>query len=779
MSSPAAVLFGPNAPSRETALRAALIAAAAAAAAALVSRRRHQSTAQQQSEGTIDSAEVASDCHATDLAPHFAQMPSGTARVGVNKEFLRQLRAVLRICIPSATSKEVLLLALHTSFLLLRTYISVLVAKIDGRIVRDLVAANGREFLKGLGYWFAIALPATYTNSMIRYLQSKLGMAFRSRLMNHIHELYLDDKLGYYKLLTLDNNIEAPDQFIVSDVARFCDVVASVYSNVGKPVIDIIIFNYQLSKYIGWTGMTGLFVNYMVTARLLRAVTPAFGRMAAQEAKLEGEFRTAHTRLTLNAEEICFYNGEDREKTLLNDAYMRLVKHVNSIYRTRVGYNMFEDFLIKYVWSAVGLGVCAVPVFLPEYSGSKSRSAAVTGSPTTTGSSHAPSSSPSASLSMPSVSSLTEEHLNGSSNLPEAMVVDPTPRAARSHTQSFITNKRLLLSLADAGGRIMFSLKEISELAGFTSRVYSLLSVLHAVHGGHYPAAEAAAAAARAQGAAEPTKYSLAAIHGSTKVGGDSLVLNNIDVVVPNAAGGAGQPLATGLSVTLRQGDHLLIQGGNGAGKTSVARIVRGLWPVFEGTIERPHAQDLFFIPQRPYLVLGTLRDQVIYPDSAKDMARKGKTDTDLLGILELVHLAYLPGREGGWDTVKEWKDVCSGGEKQRLNMARLFYHCPKFAFLDECTSAVSNDVEALLYQTAKDMGITITTVSHRPALSKYHRAILRFKDDGSYEVTQTGTAAEVMSLEREIQSLEERISAMPKHKTRLEEVNIELGLAQ
>lgn len=114
------------------------------------------------------------------------------------------------------------------------------------------------------------------------------------------------------------------------------------------------------------------------------------------------------------------------------------------------------------------------------------------------------------------------------------------------------------------------------------------------------------------------------------------------------------------------------------------------------------------FLPQRPYLSIGTLRDQVIYPDGEHDMCAKGKTEDDLQRVLEEARLGYLTDREGGWDTRKEWKDVLSGGEKQRMGFARLLYHEPQYAVLDEATSAVSTDVEGLMYETCKEKGISM-----------------------------------------------------------------------
>jgi ABC-type uncharacterized transport system fused permease/ATPase subunit len=115
-------------------------------------------------------------------------------------------------------------------------------------------------------------------------------------------------------------------------------------------------------------------------------------------------------------------------------------------------------------------------------------------------------------------------------------------------------------------------------------------------------------------------------------------------------------------------------------------------------------------------------------------MQAKGVTDADLFKLLGEVRLAYLVDREGGWDKENDWNDVLSGGEKQRMAMGRLIYHKPTYAILDECTSAVSMDVEGHLYTYMKEQGITLITVSHRDTLWKYHDYLLKFKGDQDFQ---------------------------------------------
>lgn len=184
------------------------------------------------------------------------------------------------------------------------------------------------------------------------------------------------------------------------------------------------------------------------------------------------------------------------------------------------------------------------------------------------------------------------------------------------------------------------------------------------------------------------------------------------------------------------------------------------------------------FLPQRPYLSVGTLRDQVIYPHGEMDMRENGRRDIELKRVLEEAKLGYLPDREGGFDTRKEWKDVLSGGEKQRMAIARLLYHEPRYAFIDEGTSAVSSDVEGLLYERAKDKEITLITISTRASLKKYHtfQLNLGLGDGTEWEYDRIGTEQEKMNVERELQDLRERLAKVEEWKRRRTEIEEELA---
>ncbi|KAG7091918.1 hypothetical protein E1B28_008313 [Marasmius oreades] len=664
--------------------------------------------------------------------------------------FTHTLLTLLRIAFPSSIARPIctehLLLLAHTSFLVLRTYLSVLVARLDGRIVRDLVSANGWGFLKGLGLWFALAVPSTITNVMIKHLQGVLGVRIRSRVGGFLQDLYLAREesstspsslntnsrgMRYY---TVQGRLEGVDQYLTADVEAWAEGVSGLYGNLMKPILDLVLFTSQLSKSLGARGTVLLFGTYWCTIRILRAVTPAFGKLASVEARLEGEYRAGMGRLGRESEEVAFYDGGARERDILTKAYLRLIKHVNNIYKIRIAYEWTEDYVIKYLWSAAGYGLIAVPLLFTRTMGPPG---------------------------------------------------DPKPKrqtAIASRTESYISNRRLLLSLADAGGRLMYAYKDILELAGVTERLGSFGKEL-------YLCGRAPSPQPRSEEADEE----------------DCILLQNVDIGVP----GSETVLVKNLSLKLRPGDHLMITGSNGVGKTAIARVLGGLWgplhtpdqddtvedaseaQIVRGIVKVPSSDRMVFVPQRAYHPQGTLLDQIIYPDTYVEFMERGiplepqpaiahpptspvssstslqsveastaatahlvspvgttftSPSTSIRAILESVYLGYLPEREGGWTSArKEWRDVLSGGEKQRVGVGRMVYSLLKvgdrerrnhrgWAVLDECTSAVSNDVEGRMYEYAKSLGITLITVSLRPSLMKYHKLLLTLNGQGGAE---------------------------------------------
>ncbi|KAJ9668500.1 ATP-binding cassette long-chain fatty acid transporter pxa1 [Coniosporium apollinis] len=656
------------------------------------------------------------------------QVPPPQTKPGLNLAFLHQFLSLLNIMIPRWDSKETGLLLSHSVFLMLRTYLSLVVARLDGEIVRDLVAGNGKAFLWGIVKWCGIGSFASYTNAMIKFLQSKVSIAFRTRLTRYIHDLYLNDHLNYYKLQNLDGGVGlGADQFITQDLTLFCASAASLYSSLGKPFVDLCVFNYQLFRSLGPLALSGLLANYFLTATILRRLSPPFGKLKAVEGRREGEFRALHSRLIANAEEVAFYGGDQMERTFLDKGFKELKHWMEGIYSLKIRYNMLEDFVLKYSWSAFGYLITSLPVFLPAWGGLGGAAEA-----------------------------LAEK--NGKE---------------RSRMKDFITNKRLMLSLADAGGRMMYSIKDLSELAGYTSRVYTLISTLHRVH---------AAAYFPPPGTRHAELYSLADVQGTLHAGFDGVRLEHVPIVAPGLWPAGGDELVESLSFVVHAGDHLLVTGPNGVGKSAVARIVAGLWPTYRGLVSRPRRvgeDGIMFLPQRPYLSTGTLRDQVIYPHTAVDMKDAGRRDSELQQVLEDARLGYLPEREGGWDTRKDWKDVLSGGEKQRMGIARLLYHEPRYAFVDEGTSAVSSDVEGLLYERAKARGITLITISTRASLKRYHTFTLTLGlgDNGDeWEFQRIGTASEKSSVEKELHELRERLQSVEEWKRRRQEIEDELS---
>ncbi|XP_069050204.1 ATP-binding cassette sub-family D member 3 isoform X2 [Lepisosteus oculatus] len=540
----------------------------------------------------------------------------------------------------------------------------------NGTMIESGIISRDIKLFKKHFYWFIAAVPPI---SLINNFL-KLGLnELKLRIRVRLTRHLYDEYLKgytYYKMGNLDNRIANADQLLTQDVERFCNSVVDLYSNLSKPLLDICLYIFKLTSAIGAQGPASMMAYLIVSGLILTRLRRPIGKMTVTEQRYEGEYRYVNSRLITNSEEIAFYNGNRREKQTIHTTFQKLVDHLHNFIFFRFSMGFVDSIIAKYLATVVGYLVVSRP-FL--------------------------------SLSHP-------RHLNST----HAELLE-----------DYYQSGRMLLRLSQALGRIVLAGREMTRLSGFTARITELMKVLKDLNSGKYERTMVS------QDKESEGLQKIPLIPGSGEIiNVDKIIkFDHTPLATPN-----GDILIRDLSFEVRSGTNVLVCGPNGCGKSSLFRVLGELWPLFGGRLTKPERGKLFYVPQRPYMTLGTLRDQVIYPDTQEDQKQKGISDQVLKEYLDNVQLGHILDREGSWDTVQDWMDVLSGGEKQRMAMARLFYHKPQFAILDECTSAVSVDVEDYIYSHCRKVGITLFTVSHRKSLWKHHEFYLRMDGRGNYD---------------------------------------------
>ncbi|KAG5090313.1 hypothetical protein JHK82_049091 [Glycine max] len=600
--------------------------------------------------------------------------------------------AMCKVLVPTVLDKQGAQLLAVAFLVVSRTWVSDRIASLNGTTVKFVLEQDKASFIRLIGLSVLQSAASSFIAPSIRHLTARLALGWRIRLTQHLLKNYLRNNAfykrqehawdidaiagwGWGRVFHMANkNIDA-DQRITHDLEKLTADLSGLVTGMVKPSVDILWFTWRMKLLTGQRGVAILYAYMLLGLGFLRTVTPDFGDLISQEQQLEGTFRFMHERLCTHAESVAFFGGGAREKAMVESRFRELLSHSKYLLKKKWLFGILDDFITKQLPHNVTWLLSLL--YAMEHKGDR------------------------ASIS-------TQGELAHALRFLASVV-----------SQSFL-----------AFGDILELHRKFVELSGGINRIFELEELLDAAQSG--------------DSINSSITSPIWGYHGK-----DAISFSKVDIVTPTQ-----KMLARELTCDIELGKSLLVTGPNGSGKSSIFRVLRGLWPIASGRLSRPSEDvdqeagsgcGIFYVPQRPYTCLGTLRDQIIYPLSREEaqfralkMHGKGEKhpdprkmlDTHLQVILENVRLNYLLERDNnGWDANLNWEDILSLGEQQRLGMARLFFHKPKFGILDECTNATSVDVEEHLYGLANKMGITVVTSSQRPALIPFHSMELRLID--------------------------------------------------
>jgi len=572
----------------------------------------------------------------------------------VDRRFWERFVYILNTCIPSPFCKVTLTATCLTLTLVMRTWASLLTSKMLGSFLQNFCSRKWPEVTRIIIFFTAITIPISGLNALLKFFTSALSTQIRERITKKVHELYMKD-MNYYRSNKVgEQKLNHADQLIAEDIAKFSSQLSSVYSNLLKPLVDFVIFSYQMKKSLGNKGPLTMYFWFAFAAWISSIVMPAYWRLQIKSQELEGTFRARHKRLIESSEMIAFNGGETPEKKIIDDAYRSISSYSAYSNWKQLFSNISMGYLNKYAASSVGMTLVCLPIFLSK---------------------------------------------------------KYADYDASQIASFYVQCTRIMGGQAEAVLALFDLQKEIGQLAGLTIRVWELIYRL-----------------------AHPEVLNLPSEEDNPPlfIESNTLTFKNVSIYKPD-----GTLLVKHLNFSVPKGTRVMITGENGCGKSSLFRVLRGLWPLCVGTICSPDRQSLktfYFLSQANFVPIGSLRDILIYPKVKSDLEDVEQTDEELREVLRWSQVEMKVGETTlDFDTVMDWAAVLSPGVKQRMAFARLLYHRPLYAVLDECTNNIAPEVEIRLYNKCRELGITVFSISHKMELKKFHDFELNYDGKGGF----------------------------------------------
>lgn len=626
--------------------------------------------------------------------PTMGKQGKANENVGFDLHMFKRLFRIICVIFPGLCSVPTGLFFLLLCLCFLEQYLIYFMGLVPSKYYGVFGERNFEAFvlltLRACGLILAISL----VKSVKGYVDRVLYITWRQLLGRGLHRLYFSG-INYYSLNILNTSIDNPDQRMTQDVDKLCLTLAAITAKVIISPFQIGYYTYKTFVVTGWGGMVAIYGMFIAGTIVNKLLMSPIVKFVVKQEKCEGNFRFKHMQVRVNSESIAFHVSGAVESCKTNHLLDLLVRAQQRLFNRQIWLTFFKN-IIDYFGSIVSYLAISIPIFSGKFSDVEDISTIV---------------SAYSFVSMYLVFSLTS-------------LVDLTSEVV---LLSGVTHRVAQLVECLLKLQCEWDITSLQASSSFTNITQHIF---------RRPSKET-------QGSSSDSKCLVEeAVEGEIQVCGEdctsfeyAFILSDVNVVAP----GSDTVLIKDLNIEVRKGENILIMGPSSSGKSSILRVMLGLWPAAKGTVAHdfpPGPKTVMFLPQKSLLTNGSLLEQIIYP-LRLDPSNPLSNDVcqEILELLDGLHMSGLVERSGGLHNDPEWiwDDALSPGEMQRVCFLRVLFHRPQFALLDESTSALSLDVEDHLYKLCLNLNITIVSVGHRESLLQYHNSLITLDGSGGW----------------------------------------------